>query len=146
MKVSFVPIEGIVKKVGMKVPNMLPKVCKAPSFPIISPLSFKVVVAYFARLGVVPPSKIRGKTKRMEQVKIDAQIKKFFPPNNITKNDESITMYFTKKGIDEIATPAIIRCIYSTFGFLFLSALFPPKIFPIAMDIIIIAIITVHSI
>ena len=86
MKVSFVPIEGIVKKVGMKVPNMLPKVCKAPSFPIISPLSFKVVVAYFARLGVVPPSKIRGKTKRMEQVKIDAQIKKFFPPNNITKN------------------------------------------------------------
>ena len=62
-KVTLVPTDGIVTKVGRKVPIMLPIVLKASSFPTVRPLSSIEPIVYLTSDGVTVPSRNSGKTK-----------------------------------------------------------------------------------
>ena len=75
-KVTAVPTEGMVTKVGRKVPMILPTVLKAPRFPTTLPPSSRLSTVYFTREGVTVPSRNRGNTKTIIQERKAAMIRK----------------------------------------------------------------------
>ena len=106
-KVIDVPTAGIVTNVGRNVPIILPTVLNAPSVPTIFPLSSKLSTEYFASDGVTVPSKKRGKTKIIMQVRNAAQIRKFVLIEIIIAPVIKMMMYFPRTGIAAIHTAAI---------------------------------------
>ena len=69
-KVMEVPTEGMVMKVGTKVPMMEPMVLDAFKRPTVLALSSRLDMVYLTRHGVVVPSRKSGKTKMtMQQTK-----------------------------------------------------------------------------
>ena len=73
-KVTAVPTEGIVTKVGRKVPIMLPTVFSAPSSPTVFPLLSRLLTEYFTREGVTVPSSTQGKANTPRQAQLGAAV------------------------------------------------------------------------
>ena len=107
--VSFVPNEGMVKKVGTKVPIIEPIVWMAESFPVIFPVSLRSDTANFTRQGVVIPISRSGGTNRSTQDNQVAKTKKAFEKKNPAIKAEKAITYFPSTGIAESHTPEIPR-------------------------------------
>ena len=120
------PTEGIVTKVGTKVPIMLPTVLNAPRVPTVLPLSSRLPTENFAREGVTVPSKNKGNTKMAIQAANAAIIRKFVFTEKMTTAAIPKIMYFPSTGIAAIQSAAIRILRYSLPGSGFLSALLPP--------------------
>ena len=74
-KLTEVPTAGMVRKVGTKVPMMLPTVLAAPSVPTMPALSSRLSMVYLASDGVTVPSRKRGNTKITMQAANAAQMR-----------------------------------------------------------------------
>ena len=146
INVAAVPTAGMVTKVGKNVPMILPIVFKAPNFPTITPLFSRSSMVYFTRDGVTVPSSIRGNTKITRQQIREAQTRKFFSTTMATAREIPAITYLPAKGIAAIQTAAINSRPNSRPGSGFLSAIRPPQIFPKAMAIMIVPMITVQTI
>ena len=104
---AAVPTAGIVTKVGIKVPIILPIVFNAPSSPTVFPLSFKLSTENLTRDGVTVPSKINGNTNTTKHVTNDAQIKKFLVTNVASKREIPMIKYLPANGIAAVQIAAM---------------------------------------
>ena len=107
MKVTAVPQSGMVTKVGMKVPMMLPMVCSASSSPTIRPLFSRLRTAYLISDGVIIPRMRHGPTNRRRQEASDAQIRKFDLIKRANRKLIPAITYFETKGITPIQIASI---------------------------------------
>ncbi len=141
-----VPTEGIVTKVGTKVPMMLPMVLNAPSRPTVLPLSSRLSIVYLASDGVTVPSRNSGNTKTAMHETNAAQIRKLLLTEKMSSAEMPRMIYLPTTGIRPIHTAANKMRPYSLSGLGSLSAERPPKILPSAIAIIIVPMIIVHTI
>lgn len=144
--VTDVPTAGMVTKVGIKVPIMLPMVLNAPNVPDILPLSSRLFTVYLINDGVTVPSKKRGNTNIIIHAANAAHIRKLLFKEKSSKADIPIIIYLPATGIIAIQTDDIIILPYNLSGLGFLSAYLPPYILPSAIAIIIVPIMIVHTI
>ena len=124
--VTDVPTAGIVTKVGIKVPMMLPMVLNAPQVPTVFPLSSKLSTEYFTRDGVTVPNRNSGNTKITMQAAKAAIIRKLLFTAKIKRADIPMIIYFPTTGINAIQIAAMIILPYILSGFGDLSAVLPP--------------------
>ena len=104
-KVQAVPMVGMVKKVGKKVPRIDPTVPKASKIPTTLPEVFPEVWAYLMSEGVTVPSNNNGGMNKMKQVKKEAQMSKPALMNIAKKAVMPAITKRPKKGIKVIQVP-----------------------------------------
>ena len=118
----------------------------ASMIPQVLPFSSRLFTAYFTRFGVTIPSTISGKAKTSIALRNAAAIRYPFVTTRESPRATPEIINFPKSGMSIVQVAAAKSQINSLSGFLWRSAIRPPRTFPIAMAIIIVPIIIVQTI